>query len=135
MNKRILETIFAGAAITVFLFSVQFVSAFAGGALSGTVSDQTGAVVPMANLTLTNTAQKTEIRTIADSRGFYSFQSLPVGVFDLTIEASGFQPQKKTGITVDADAQVRLDLTLAVATSSEQMTVSEAGDAVSTQVE
>ncbi len=134
-TERALKAIFAGAAIALFALSVQFAWAFAGGSLSGTLRDQTGAVVPRANLTLTNTAQKTEIKTTADSAGFYSFQSLPVGVYDLTTEAPGFQTQQKTAITIDADSQVRLDLTLALAEANQEVTISEAGEAVSTQVE
>jgi hypothetical protein len=126
---------FAGASTAFFLLSAQFVSAFASGSLSGTLSDQTGGGVPGAHLTLTNTAQKTEIKTTADAQGSYSFQSVPVGVFDLTIQAAGFQTQKKTAITVDADSQVRLDVTLAIAQANQELTVSEAGDSVSTQVE
>jgi len=134
-TKRALRTIFASAVIAFFLLTIQFVSAFAGGSLSGTLTDQTSGIVPKANLTLVNTAQKTEFKTVSDDKGFYSFQSLPVGVFDLTIEAQGFQTQKKTGITVDADSQVRLDVTLSVAQANQEVTVTEAGEAVSTQVE
>src|ERR1700678_2605457 len=123
-------------AFTIFLlFGVHSAWAFAGGTLSGTLRDQTGAVVSKANLTITHTAQKTKVKTSSDAAGFYSFQSLAVGVFDLTIEAAGFQPQRKTGITISADAQVRVDVTLTVATASQEVTVTEAGDAVSTQVE
>ena len=89
--------------------------AFAGGTLSGTLKDPSGAVIPGANLTLTNTALKSEFKATSDAQGFYSFQSLAVGQYDLTIEAPGFQTQKKTGITIDADAAVRIDAALVMA--------------------
>ena len=54
---------------------------------------------------------------------------------DLVVDAPGFQKQKKTGITIDADAAVRLDVLLSVAQQSQEITVSEAGASVSTQVE
>jgi hypothetical protein len=109
--------------------------AFAGGTLSGTLRDPSGAVIPGADLTLTNTALKSEFKATSDAQGFYSFQSLAVGGYDLTIEAPGFQAQKKTGITMDADAAVRVDVALAMAQQEQEVTISEAGSAVSTQVE
>jgi len=109
--------------------------AFAGGSLSGTLKDQSGSIVPNANLTLTNSALKAEFKAASDPQGFYSFPALAVGQYDLTIEASGFQPQRKTGIRIDADSSVRVDAVLSVAQHAEEVTVSEVGSAVGTQVE
>ena len=108
---------------------------YAGGGLSGTLKDQSGAVVPGAHLTITNTALKSEFKATSGAQGFYSFQALAVGQYDLTIEAKGFQSQKKTGITIDADAAVRVDGILQLARQSQEMTVTEAGVSLSTQVE
>src|SRR5215472_6524545 len=83
--------------------------ALAAGSLSGTVRDASTAVVPAASLTITNTALNTKYNTVASAQGLYSFPALPVGRYDLTVSASGFQSQKKTGIAIDADAAVRLD--------------------------
>jgi hypothetical protein len=108
---------------------------FAGGSLSGTLKDQSGSVVPGASLTLTNSALKAEFKATSDQQGFYSFPTLAVGQYDLTIEASGFRPQRKTGIRIDADSSVRVDAVLAVAEHAEEVTVSEVGTAIGTQVE
>jgi hypothetical protein len=118
-----------------FLVGQTVMWALAGGTLSGTLRDPSGAVIPGASLTLTNTALKSGFKATSDAQGFYSFQSLPVGEYDLTIEAAGFQPQKKTGITMDADAAVRVDAAMTMAQQEQEVTVSEAGSAVSTQVE
>src|ERR1700733_7232542 len=88
---------FVRTAVIFLLLAVHFAWA-AGGGLSGTLKDQSGAVVPDANLTLTNTALKTEFKATSGAQGLYSFQSLAVGQYDLTIEAKGFQPQKKRGL-------------------------------------
>jgi Carboxypeptidase regulatory-like domain len=123
------------ALILLLFLTVGTLTAFVSGSLSGTLKDQTGGVVPKAELTLTNTALKTEFKATADDQGFYSFQSVAVGQYELTIDAPGFQKQKKTGITIDSDASVRVDVVLSVAQQSQEVTVSEAGAAVSTQVE
>lgn len=117
------------------VLSVSLVWAWAGGSLSGVVKDITGAVIPGVKLKLVNTGLKTEFDATSDNRGFYSFPALPVGHYDLTIQADGFQPQKKTNIAIDADAAVTLDATLEVAQQSEIVTVSAAEAGLQTQVD
>src|ERR1700733_16171413 len=70
--------------------------AAANGSLSGTLKDQSGALVPGAAITLVNTALQSEYKAISNGPGFYSFPTLPVGHYDLAIEAAGFKTQKKT---------------------------------------
>src|SRR5689334_19695434 len=74
------------------------------GSISGTIRDASGAVIPKARLTIINIAQGTRSKTITDQRGFYAFPSLPVGRYELLVEADGFRPQKRTGLTVDTDS-------------------------------
>lgn len=93
-----------------------------GGSLSGVVQDPQGALAPGAKLTLVNSAVKTEYHAVSHARGFYSFPALPVGHYDLTVEVSGFDIQKKTNIVIDADAAVRLDVVLKVAQQFEIVT-------------
>jgi len=104
-----------------------------GGSISGTVKDQSGAVIPGANLTLVNLDLTTSYKAATDAQGFYSFPSLPVGRYELTIEASGFTTQKKTGLNVDADAAIRLDVEMQLGEKLDTVTVSSSS--ASTQVE
>jgi hypothetical protein len=83
-------------------------------AFSGTIADPNGAVIPGATLKLVNIAQQTIWNAVSDKQGLYSFPDLPVGHYDLTITANGFAPQKKTGINVDTDSAIRVDVVLAV---------------------
>lgn len=94
-----------------------------GGSISGAISDSSGAVIPGATLRLVNIAQQTAYRSVSDRQGLYSFPNLPVGHYDLTIEASGFATQKKTNLAVDTDSALRADTTLAVGTLSDTVTV------------
>ncbi len=93
------------------------------GSISGTLKDQTGAVIPGATITVTNTAQGIENKTNTEAKGFFSFPSLPVGTYDILFEATGFRSEKRTGLAVDANAAVEQNMTLDVAQRSEEITV------------
>src|SRR5215831_16662871 len=80
-----------------------------GGSISGTVKDSTGGVIPGVMLTLTNTSLGTQFKTTTDAQGLFTFPSLPVGRYDLTIEAAGFKSQKKPGLAVDADSALQIN--------------------------
>src|SRR5579883_1113966 len=95
------------------------------GIISGTIKDQTGAVIPGAKLTATNAAQGIQTRTITDSNGVYTFPSLPVGVYDLHVDAQGFKPQDRKALSVDLDATLQIDFTLEVAERVEEVTVED----------
>jgi hypothetical protein len=109
--------------IAVLLLAAAPIYAASGGSISGTVTDPSGAVIVGATIKLVNTAQQTLWRTVTDKQGLYSFPDLPVGRYDLTITAAGFTGQKKTGISVDTDAAIRLDFALAVGGQSATVTV------------
>jgi len=97
------------------------------GSISGTLHDSTGGVIPDATLTVTNTAQGIQNKSHSDIKGFYSFPSLPVGRYDLLIEAPGFRAQKQSGLTIDTDSALTIDATLDVAAQVDAITV-EAGE-------
>ena len=109
--------------------------AVSGGSLTGTIKDPSGAVIPHARITLTNTGLQTVFKTTADGQGEYTFPSLAVGRYDLSVEAPGFQPQRKTNIGIDADSAVRVDAQLDIGQEASQVTVSEAAADVDTQVD
>jgi hypothetical protein len=109
--------------------------AAANGSLSGTVKDPTGAVIADAKVTLVNTAVKSEYTAVTNGQGFYSFPALPVGHYSITVEAPGFKTQKRSGLVVDTDAALKLDVTLTVGNNSEQVTVEGSGTAVEVQVD
>jgi hypothetical protein len=94
-----------------------------GGGISGTVADQSGAVIPDATLELVNTAQHSTYRVKSDRQGLYSFPNLAVGNYDLTITAPGFTTQRKTSLTVDTDSALRVDASLAIGVNSDTVIV------------
>jgi hypothetical protein len=109
--------------VSIFLVATVALWAATGGSISGTVVDQSGAVVPDAKLELVNTGQHSTYRVKSDRQGLYSFPNLAVGHYDLTIAATGFT-QRKTNLTVDTDSALRVDATLAIGANSDTVIVS-----------
>jgi hypothetical protein len=105
------------------LFVAAPMLAASGGIVSGTIADPSGAVIVGATLRFVNTEQQTVWQAVSDKQGLYSFPNLPVSHYDLTISAAGFTAQKKTGITMDTDAAIRLDVILAIGNQSDTVTV------------
>ena len=123
------------ALVLALFLSVCILFGSSGGSLSGIVKDPSGAVIPHAQLVLVNAGLKTQFKTTSDEQGYYTFPSLPVGHYDLTILGTGFQSQKKTDFVVDADSALRVDPVLTVGEQSAEITVTGASEGVSTQVD
>ncbi|MGO9259127.1 MAG: carboxypeptidase-like regulatory domain-containing protein [Bryobacteraceae bacterium] len=82
------------------------------GTVTGTVRDVTGAVVPAANVKLTNVATNVAITTTSNLSGEFTVPDLPTGKYDLRVEKQGFRAFVLSGITVDAATTVRTDANL-----------------------
>jgi hypothetical protein len=105
-------------------------SAAGNGSVSGTVADPSGAVVPGATVTLTNTALGTTFTAVTDGKGLYAFPSVAVGRYDLLVELSGFKSVKRSGLAVDADSRVQADVKLELVGQAETVTVTASVDEV-----
>ncbi|MBZ5620934.1 MAG: TonB-dependent receptor [Acidobacteriia bacterium] len=95
------------------------------GTISGTITDPTGSVVPGVKLTVTNTAQGIQRQTASDAKGAYAFPSLPIGQYRLQVEAQGFKPQNRTGLRIDLDSVLQVDVALELADRIEEVRVTE----------
>jgi hypothetical protein len=67
--------------------------------ISGTVYDPSGAVIGGVDVTATNEATGVDYKQISNEVGLFSFPSIPVGSYTITVELSGFKVAKRTGIT------------------------------------
>ncbi len=99
------------------------------GSVVGTLTDETGAVVPKATVTVTNTSTGLSRETTTSDAGYYSLQNLPEGVYDLSVTASGFRPYTQRSLNVSINSVTRVDPTLRVGGLSEQVSV-EASTAI-----
>jgi len=95
------------------------------GSISGTIKDPSGAVIPGAIITVTNTAMGISRKIAADSKGDYAFGTLAVGRYDLEVLADGFRPYKRSGLTVNVDSALHIDPTMEMIEKNEEVTVVE----------
>ena len=93
------------------------------GTLLGTVSDTTGAVLPGATVTATNTDTGFNRTVTADASGEYAIPSIPTGTYTVAGELSGFKSIQMSNIRVGVDQRVRIDLRLEVGEMSESITI------------
>jgi hypothetical protein len=92
-------------------------------ALSGTIYDSTGAVVPNASVTAASEATGVTYKQSTTDAGLYSFPSLPVGPYAVTVEMQGFKTAKRAGILLQVGSPIVADITLEVGQSSETVSV------------
>ena len=92
-------------------------------ALKGTITDQTGAVIPNVVVTVRNVNTGLERTTRTNEVGYYYLPLLPVGEYELIAEAPGFATLKRSGIRLTVGQTLTLDLTLQAAAVAETVTV------------
>ncbi len=101
--------------------------------ITGLITDASGALVPNANITITQNATGQKRETISNSSGTYRFANVGIGTYTLTVVAKGFQNYSKTGIVVNVAATVEVNMALTV--GSQTQTVTVAADALQVQTE
>jgi Carboxypeptidase regulatory-like domain/TonB dependent receptor len=107
---------------TVSASAAQAVS----GAISGLVSDQSGAVLPSARITVANVNTGVTHTTTTNASGFYVVSNLIPGEYTVAIEVDGFKRFERTGIPLNVDSLVRVDATLTVGGTRETVSVTTA---------
>jgi hypothetical protein len=93
------------------------------GVITGRVLDSSGAVVPNASVVAVNTGTAARFPVMSSADGLFTLPALPVGVYDVTVEAAGFQNFTVRGIRLQVNETIRVDANLSVGTSSETVTV------------
>ncbi|MBI2688781.1 MAG: TonB-dependent receptor [Acidobacteria bacterium] len=91
--------------------------------LQGTVSDPTQASVANAAITLRNVDTGQNRTTTTDAEGFYIFQFLPPGNYELTIKSTGFRTSVEKGITLALTQTLRQDVSLQLGDTAETVNV------------
>lgn len=95
--------------------------------VQGIVTDSSGAVVPNANVALTNTATSVSMRATSDTAGSYSFPSVPPGIYSIEVTKEGFAPYKLDGFRVIVGQHASSNVTLGVASSVATVVVNANG--------
>src|SRR5947207_5308533 len=97
----------ASAAIFLMAFALLFpitvpvaMAQATTGSLRGVVTDATGAIIPDADVTATNTATGVETKTKSNGDGLYNFPRLQPGSYTLTVQKQGYKRQEFQEVTV-----------------------------------
>src|ERR1700761_4844055 len=116
--------VLAGIAMLATAAQAQFRAS-----ITGTVTDDSGAVVPGATLTLTdNGTNAKQVRT-SDANGFYSFNALPPDHFTLNVTKDGFQDRQLVDLQLNAEQANSVNVQLTVGTKAETVTVNASTEA------
>jgi len=132
MKSRVIRSLLAAIFVCVFVwFAVTVTFAQAGrGSITGTVTDPSGAIVPGAEVVLSNKATGATQHTVTSAAGLYSFISLNPGEYQVKVSHSGFASVQRDKVAVSVDQMTEVNLALPVGTATESVTVSETADLV-----
>ncbi|HYG80198.1 MAG TPA: carboxypeptidase-like regulatory domain-containing protein, partial [Pyrinomonadaceae bacterium] len=100
--------------------------------VTGTVTDQTGALVTGATVTLTNEGTNVTFTTTTTDSGTYVFDSVQVGTYTVTVEKSGFKRFVSTTNPVNVNQPATVDVTLETGDIAETVTVQASAELVQT---
>lgn len=89
------------------------------GSITGTVTDNTGALVPEATVDLTNSATGVKAQTTSNGAGLYTFPNLQPGMYQLTFTKTGFKTTTRGSIDVQVASNLRVDIALPVGSATE----------------
>jgi hypothetical protein len=101
------------------------------GSIIGQVTDQSGAVLPGVTVTATSPAlQVPQITDVTNELGEYRLAPLPIGVYELAFDLSGFRPAQRQDVRLTVGFTAKIDVALGLATVAETVTVSGAAPVV-----
>ena len=127
--KTLVWAFLVGAVLLAPMFVQRLNAQVLYGSVAGTATDQSGAVVPKATVTLTNveTGQAREATT--DDAGYYAIPNVLQGTYDLSVKMTGFRPYVEKGVIVSINSVTRVNPSLQLGPVTESVTV-EASAAV-----
>lgn len=95
------------------------------GIISGTISDERQGVIANASVTARNVETNTLRTTTSDTEGRYRFPNLPIGNYEISVQAAGFAKYIRTGVTLLVNQEAVVDAQLKTTNINEVVTVTE----------
>ena len=96
-----------------------------GGKITGVVKDQTGSVIPGATVVATNTQTGVKLTITTHQDGVFTFPVLAVGQYQIDVTSDAFKPYRKTGLSIDINSALVVDVTLQVKEQDQSIMVTE----------
>ncbi len=134
MRRRRFSFTFTGLLAALFFSAIAALSTFAQSTatLQGAVTDQSGAVVSGARIVARNIATGLERAAQTDTAGNYQVAALPVGVYRVEVQASGFSPQTVNDLTLEVSRIVVQNFQLTVGNVSQEVNVTASSQTIET---
>ena len=129
--KKVL--ISAVALMSLLLLALATWAQDATGTIAGNITDASGAVVPGAMVTVTNLDTRTTKKAVSNSQGFYQVLQLPIGHYEVSIEASGFSKGiARPAAAVEINQTLRVDMTVEIGAATTSVTIQDQARGVET---
>src|SRR4029078_4308907 len=122
-------------AVVTALFGLVAVPVFAqrtSGAIRGTVTDSSGAVIPGATVTVKSEDPGLNRSRVTNTEGVYSFEELPVGTYSVEVALQGFKTALQTGIPLNVADVLAVNVQLESGALNETITVESSTTTVKT---
>src|SRR5438105_9836817 len=135
MDQRSRSARFCASCLVFLLCSIPILltAQVQNGQFTGVVTDPSGAAIPNAKVTVTNTGTNLAITTSTTQSGLFVARELPPGTYKITAEASGFKTVSSTNITLYAGNIEHVDLKMPLGEAREVVEVTDAVAAVNTE--
>jgi hypothetical protein len=124
-RQQCLKLLFAGVVFVASAVSCSAQNSRVAGAIQGSVVDQSGGAIAGAKVTVRNQGTNQARTMLTSAEGFFRADELPVGQYELRVEAPGFSPYLNNAIVASIGRVVHVGVRLAPATVQQQITVSE----------
>src|ERR1700733_14772503 len=118
---------------SVLLLALGAVAQIQNGQFSGTVTDPSGAAIPNAKITVTNTATNLSVATTTNQAGSYAVKELPPGTYKVTAEAPGFKTVNDTNLSLNAGTIEHVDFKMTLGQTQEIVEVTSEATSVNTE--
>src|SRR5437660_3664203 len=116
--RRVFTTAVALCVLSAAAFSQTIT-----GSIAGTVADSSGAVIPNAKITATNTGTNLSYTTSSNSAGVYNLLFLPIGEYNLTVEVAGFKRVVQGPFMLEVSQVARIDPKMEVGEMTQSINV------------
>lgn len=123
--RAILASVAVAAAMFLFLHphELDAQGSRVGSALEGSVKDGTGAVIPGVAVVVRNPSTNQERTASTDAQGSFHAEALAAGTYEVRVDQPGFSPYRQSEIELSLGQTTRLDIVLALSSSTEKITV------------
>jgi len=131
--RRALRTLFSALVVVLVAANVSLAQVGSTAQIAGTVKDASGAVLPGANVTATQTDTGFKREVVSDADGLFLLPALPIGPYRLDVSLQGFRTSIQTGIVLQVNSNPNVPVTLELGTVQEAITVTANTQTVETR--